>query len=329
MHRKRELGRGERVLPGLWRLRLPLPWPGIPHCNAWAIASGSGVILVDTGMHEPGSFAQLELAMEKVNLRIEHVRQLLITHAHSDHWGQAAPILERAGCEMWLHPNHAHATARVEEPEAALARRLEVGRQSGVPPDALQRYAEIVKDSPSGVAKVIEPDHDLVAGMTVRSDLGDWVVYETPGHCPSHVCLFQPERRILISGDHVLGRISLFYEYGWSPDPVGEFLASLDVVDALDARLCLSGHGKTFTDVHGHIEANRKLVTERMETVLGGLTGGPTTALALAQTVYEEPMNQANAAWLIVQSLCYLTHLEALGRVTRESDGEVEHWRRV
>ena len=28
--------RTERVLPGIWRLRLPLPWPGVPHGNAWA-----------------------------------------------------------------------------------------------------------------------------------------------------------------------------------------------------------------------------------------------------------------------------------------------------
>ncbi len=83
---------------------------------------------------------------------------------------------------------------------------------------------------------------------------------ETPGHAPSHVCLFQPERRLLISGDHVLGRISLYFDYGWTPDPIGEFLASLDRVDQLDARLALSGHGKPFIDVHGHVEANRRLV---------------------------------------------------------------------
>src|SRR5450432_4567002 len=64
---KRELGRGERVLPGVFRLRLPLPWPGVPHCNAWAVAAGDGVVLIDTGMHEPGSLAQLERAMDQVN----------------------------------------------------------------------------------------------------------------------------------------------------------------------------------------------------------------------------------------------------------------------
>ena len=110
MARQRELGRGERVLPGLWRLRLPLPWPGIPHCNAWAIASGSGVVLVDTGAHGPGSMADLELALHQVRLRVQDVRLVVCTHAHADHYGQAAPVAELAGCEVWMHPNHEHAT---------------------------------------------------------------------------------------------------------------------------------------------------------------------------------------------------------------------------
>jgi glyoxylase-like metal-dependent hydrolase (beta-lactamase superfamily II) len=327
MSRKRELGRGERVVPGLWRLRLPLPWPGIPHCNAWAMAAGSGVVLVDCGMHEPGSLAQLEHAMEQVHLRLENVRLLAITHAHNDHWGNAGPVVDRAGCPMWMHPNHAHSTRKVDDPEMALARALEVGRQSGVPPGALQRYVEVAKDTPSGIARIVTPDRDLVEGVEIESDLGVWTVHETPGHCPSHVCLFQPDRRILISGDHVLGRISVYYEYGWSLDPVGEFLRSLDKVDALDARLALSGHGKPFTDVHGHIEANRKLVAERLETVYDGLGAGTRTVLDLARTVYDEPMTQANAAWLIAQTLCYLRHLEVLGRVEHEPEGEVEQWR--
>src|SRR5262249_4940673 len=102
MARSRELGRGERVIPGLWRRRPPLPRPGVPHCSAWAIRAGDGVVLVDTGMHEPGSMAELERAMAQVGLVVEDVRLLACTHAHIDHWGQAATIRERAGCEFWL-----------------------------------------------------------------------------------------------------------------------------------------------------------------------------------------------------------------------------------
>ena len=325
---RKELGRGERVIPGLWRLRLPLPWPGVPHGNAWAIAAGSGVVLVDTGYFEPGSLAQLERAMGQVGLGVEHVRLLAVTHAHSDHWGQAAPIIERAGCELWMHPDHEHATRSAEDPEAALARRLEVGRQSGVPPAVLERYAERFSGGmPSGIARVIEPDRPLVDGVQIETDLGLWDVYETPGHAPSHVCFYQPERRLLISGDHVLGRISLYYDYGWTPDPVGEFLASLDRVEGLGARLGLSGHGRPFVDVAGHIVASRQLVNQRLDAALGALADGPHTVLEVAPEVLDRAVRPENASWLLSETLCYLQHLERRGQVAREPDGDVDRWR--
>ncbi len=314
------------MLPGLWRLRLPLPLPGVPHCNAWAIASGSGFVLIDTGMHEPGSIAQLERALDQVDLRLEQVRLLVCTHAHPDHWGQAAPIVERAGCELWMHPNHGPAFANVTHPETALAQRLEVGRQSGVSERALAEYAEQAKAHPSGVAGVIEPDRPLIDGVQVQTDLGCWRVYETPGHAPSHVCLHQPERRLLISGDHVLGRISLYFDYGYSPNPVGEFLSSLDRIDALDARLALSGHGKPFVDVRGHIQANRRLVRERMVRVLAALADRPRTAAQIAPEVYDEPLRPTNGAWFLPQTLAYLRQLEQSGQVRGEPDGGAESW---
>jgi glyoxylase-like metal-dependent hydrolase (beta-lactamase superfamily II) len=329
MSGRRARGRGERVLPGLWRLRLPLPWRGVPHGNAWAIAAGAGFVLIDTGMHEAGSMAELERALEEVGMRLEGVQLLACTHAHSDHWGQAAPICERADCQLWMHPNHAHATQGALMPEKALERRLEVGRQSGVPEAALRSYAERARDLPSGVARVIEPDRALVAGIEIDTDLGAWTVYETPGHAPSHVCLFQRERRLLISGDHLLGRVSLYYDYGWTPDPVGEFLDSLGTVEKLDARLCLAGHGRPFADVRGHIEANRRVVGERLRSVRAALSGGPRAAVEIVPDVYGEPLTETNAGWLLSQTLCYLRHLELGGSVARALDGEVERWRTV
>jgi glyoxylase-like metal-dependent hydrolase (beta-lactamase superfamily II) len=313
------------VLPGIWRLRLPLPWPGVPHCNAWALAAGDGIVLVDTGMSEPGSLAQLERALGQVNLKLEHVRLVVCTHAHSDHYGQAAPVLARAGCELWMHPNHAHSTRTAQDPEQALQRRLEVARQSGVPEEPLTRYAESRRGQRFGIAEVVEPDRHLVAGVEVDSDLGSWQVLETPGHAPSHVVLFQPERRLLISGDHLLGRVSLYYDYGWTPDPVGEFLTSLDKVDALGARLCLAGHGRPFTDVHAHVEGNRALVRERLETLVTALAGGPLTGYEAAAALHGEHFTQATAGWFLPETLCNLTHLEATGRARRLA-GEPERW---
>jgi glyoxylase-like metal-dependent hydrolase (beta-lactamase superfamily II) len=322
---KRELGRGERVLPGLFRLRLPLPWPGVPHCNAWAVAHGDGFVLFDTGMHDADSISHLERALEMCDLRLEQTRLVVCTHAHTDHCGQAATIVERAGCELWMNPHHEHLNRMIEDPDTVFERRIEIARQSGVPEEPLRRYAAERSTRGSGIAGPIEPDRDLVNGVTIGSDLGEWVVYETPGHAPSHVCMFQPERRLLVSGDHLLGRISLYFDYGYSPDPVGEFLGSLDVVERLGARLCLAGHGRTFSDVHAHIQGNRALVGERLASLQAALDGNELTVFELVPHVYGDSLSQQNAHWLLSKILCYLTHLQALGRV-RRIPGEPERW---
>ena len=139
--RRRELARADRVLPGLWRLRLPLPWPGVPHVNAFAIAAGNGVVLVDTGLYEPGGLRQLELALDQAGLRLEHVRLLVCTHAHSDHYGLAgADRRARRGASCGCTRTTSHMTRAAADPERAFERRFEVARQSGVPADALAAY---------------------------------------------------------------------------------------------------------------------------------------------------------------------------------------------
>lgn len=323
--RSREVGRGERVLPGVWRLRLPLPWPGVPHCNAWALAAGDGIVLVDTGRHEPGSWAHLERALDQVGLRVELVRLVVITHAHVDHCGQAPPIADRAGCEIWMHPSHAHYAAGADDPEQALGRRAEVARQSGVPEAPLRRWLERRRTQGTGQAGELRMDRELVHGVTVSTDLGELGVVETPGHAPSHVCLHLPEQRLLISGDHLLGRVSLYFDHGYTRDPVGEFLSSLDRAEGLDARLCLSGHGRPFTDVPGHIAANRALVAERLDAVRAALAAAPSTAYDVARTVYGEMFMEETATWLLTKTLCWLTHLERRGEASHDG-GSPEIW---
>ncbi|TML02558.1 MAG: MBL fold metallo-hydrolase [Actinobacteria bacterium] len=324
--RKRELGRGERVVPGVWRLRLPLPWPGVPHCNAWAVAAGDGIVLFDTGMHEPGSLAHLERALAQVNLSLDNVRLLVCTHAHSDHYGQAADIVDRAGCELWMHPNHEHMTRAAQDPDAALERRIEIARQSGVPEEPLRAYAEARRGQGFGISRIIEPDRPLLPDVTIETDLGTWQVDETPGHAPSHVCMFQPEHRMLISGDHLLGRVSLYYDYGYTPDPAGEYLESLDVVDRLDSNLCLAGHARPFRDVSKKIEATRGTVLERIERVRACLDGVPKTPFEIVPQFLEDPdPSPLLLNWGLTEVLVYLNHLEKRDHAQRHA-GDVATW---
>ena len=153
-----------------------------------------------------------------------------------------------------MHPAWGHVRAMAEDPDAALDDRIEVARQSGVPAAALERYESRAAATGTCIDRVVPPDRELVRRRRGRDRPRLLAgAYETPGHAPSHVVLHQPESGLLISGDHLLGRISLFFDHGHTPDPVGEFLASLDEVDALDVRLCLPGHGRTFRDVGAKI----------------------------------------------------------------------------
>jgi len=327
--RRNEVARSERVLPGVWRLRLPCPWPGVPHVNAWALSRPDGVVLFDTGIAGEDGLHQLELALGQAKMKLRDVRLLVCTHSHTDHYGLAGPIVDAAGCELWMHPAWEHVRAMAEDPDRALERRIEVARQSGVPASALERYeASRKKGEAPLIERVVAPDRELVDGLEVATELGFLRVYETPGHAPSHVVLHEPESGVLISGDHLLGRVSLFFDHGHTPDPVGEFLTSLDVVDELDVRLCLAGHGRPFRDVGAKIEANRALVAEQLGRVRDALGAEERTAFDLVPALLgPENVSASTAGWGLQLALAYLDHLAVLGEAERVEGTDPVAWR--
>jgi glyoxylase-like metal-dependent hydrolase (beta-lactamase superfamily II) len=297
--------------------------------NSYAVRTNDGLVLVDTGIHEAGALEELQRALAQAGHRLHDVHLIVCTHAHSDHYGLAAPIIEATGAKLWMHPNHEHMTRAMADPEQALERRIEVARQSGVPLQPLREWAERRRSDPPSIAGVVLPDRELVQGVEVETELGNWIVHETPGHAPSHVVLFQPEHRLLLSGDHLLGRVSLYFDFGWTPDPIAEFGTSLDRVEQLKARLCLSGHGRPFTDVQAHIDANRAEIRERLERAMAAAAGESRSAFELVPEVFGRDLDPMMATWMLTLMLCFLTHLERGGRVQKvppESDDEPERW---
>jgi glyoxylase-like metal-dependent hydrolase (beta-lactamase superfamily II) len=327
--RRPEAPRSEKVLPGIWRLRLPLPWPGVPHGNVWAVAADGGIVLFDTGIGGKGRLRQFDLALGQAGLGLEDVRLLVCTHSHTDHYGLAAPIVEGAGCELWMHPAWEHVRLLADDPAAALEQRLEVARQSGVPIAGLERYRESrSEDDDNGIDAIVEPDRDLLPGVEVETDLGVWQVYETPGHAPSHVVLHQPERKLMISGDHLLGRTVLFFDHGHSPDPVGEFLGSLDEVEPLAVDLCLPGHGRPFRDPKAKIAEGRRQVDELLGKTREALGGGEKTGFKIvAEIVGAENVNTPVSAWVLQIVLSCLDHLAILGEVEKVDGTDPQRWR--
>jgi glyoxylase-like metal-dependent hydrolase (beta-lactamase superfamily II) len=322
--------RTERILPGIWRLKLPCPWPGVPHGNAWVMQRGAGIVLFDTGVGGRGRLRMLDIALAQAGFGVENVKLVVCTHAHSDHYGLAASICEETGCELWMHPKWEHIRLQADDPQAALEGRLEVGRMSGVPIVALDRYRQDRGDKPEDLIDGIRaPDRELVPGVEVETDVGTWGVIETPGHAPSHVCLHQPERRLLVSGDHLLGRTALFFDYGHTPDPFGEYLASLDRVEPLAVDLCLPGHGKPFRDPEAKIADVRRKAGELLGQVRAQFADGaePTAFEVVEGIVGRENLSPTTGGFMLQIVLACLDHLAGRGDARRVPDTDPQRWR--
>ena len=329
MARRRELARADRVLPGLWRLRLPLPWPGVPHGNAYAIAAGDGVVLVDTGLHEPGSMRQLELALDQAGLRVEHVRLVVCTHAHSDHYGQAAPIMERTGAELWMHPNHEHMTKAAEDPERAFERRFEIARQSGVPADALERL--------QGGARRPEVRHrrDRDAGSRAASRAWRSRPTSATGRCtrrpatrPRTWCSTSPSagccsrattcsaasRSTTTSATRPTRRASSCRASTWS---TGSTSSSCSPATAARCATRAPSPRRTGARSPSASSASAR-----------SLADGPRTAFDIVPEMLDvELPGPMMIGWGLSEALCYLSHMELGGEVERVDGEDPERWR--
>src|SRR5262249_38447376 len=139
-------------------------------------------------------------------------------------------------------------------------------------------------------------------------------VLEAPGHSPSHVILHQPDSGLAVTGDHLLGRVVLHFDHGYSPDPVAEYLTSLTATEGLGLELCLAGHGRTFRDPAGKIEEPRELIATTRQAIVGLLAERPRTAFELLREIRgEEFADHPATCYEISLFLAFLDTLAATG----------------
>ncbi len=292
------------------------PGSGIPHCNAWVVdaVGGEGHVLFDCGLSTERSLEQLTDALHQIGKRPRTPPSWSARTRTSITTAWRRPSSTRPAASSGCTPTTSTSRRRWKTRSGCWSSASPSDARVACPEELLQHYREAGVAPQDGVSGLVEPDRDLVEGVEVETAVGTWRTVETPGHAPSHVSLYQPERRLLIAGDHILGRVALYYDYGWTDDPVAEYLASLDKLDALDARLCLPGHGKSFTDVKGHVEAHREAALGRLDRVEDVVRAkGPATAIEMIPEIYGRPLSAENAGWLISETMCYLRHLERQG----------------
>ena len=308
------------VRPGLTTLRLPLPWAWITHVNAYTLdRDDGGITLIDCGgAGHASAWDALVVALEKSGREVGDIRELVLTHAHSDHLGLAVRIVAESGCTMWMHPAHHAFTDGALDPVGIYAARERRALAEGVPEDEVHDYADVGEERDAALGP-LPPFSELRDGTVVDSVLGPWRTLETPGHTPSHVCLYHDDERLLVVGDLVSRIYAPWFDYGYSPDPVGEFLASLDLVDGLDVELALPGHGRPIADLRDVVAMHRDEAETRLERVVAAVADSPGTAYDLGRRVFGEVDHSYEAVSRLLETMSYLKHLRATGRVTRET----------
>ncbi|MFP4038025.1 MAG: MBL fold metallo-hydrolase, partial [Desulfobacteraceae bacterium] len=158
---------------------------------------------------------------------------------------------------------------------------------------------------------------------------------ETPGHTRGHICLYEPDRKILIAGDHVLVDITPNIT-SWSDEgnPLKQYMSSLDKVYELDVDLVLPGHRRVFRNHRERIEQLKHHHQERLDEVVSILENGQRTAYQVASQMswdmtYDSwdvfPLPQK---WFALgEALSHLRYLEEEGQVQNQArDGVVVYW---
>jgi glyoxylase-like metal-dependent hydrolase (beta-lactamase superfamily II) len=309
------------VLPGLWSVRVPLVWPGISHVNVVVVENeGPGVMLVDCGTAgDETCWEALVHGLDGTGHAMEDVTDLVVTHAHSDHFGLAARVVAESGCTMWMHPAHEAFTDAARDPGRIHAARGRRARAEGVPEEALPMYADTGEETDFALWP-LPAFRELHAGMELPSGLGPWEVLETPGHSPSHVSLYQRERRLLLLGDLVSRIFAPWYDYGYTADPVAELSGSLDLIAELDVELALPGHGRPISgeDLTGIIAMHRHEIAHRLELVEAEVAREPGPAYEIGLRAFGPESTGMAEVGRLQEAMACLRHLRLQGRVQRE-----------
>jgi glyoxylase-like metal-dependent hydrolase (beta-lactamase superfamily II) len=198
----------------------------------YCIVDPDGLTLIDTGVKqtEGNILPQLRAA----GYSPSDVKRILITHGHLDHIGGLPALKAATGAQV--------VTSEDERPYVEGKFPAPLPTRESLPPLAQMMHPG---------KKVPEPgtpvDRTVVDGDLLHEVFSGLQVVATPGHSPGHVSYWQPERRILFTGDVVMRLPGLRLPYAAFTPDMAQSKRSLQRVAALDAQIICFGHGVPMT----------------------------------------------------------------------------------
>jgi glyoxylase-like metal-dependent hydrolase (beta-lactamase superfamily II) len=356
----------DEVAPGILRIQIPIHLPGLGHVNCYVLEDDRGVTLVDPGLPDPGSNADLVSKLASAGIPAERIHTVLVTHSHPDHFGGAGRLRVEHHCEVVAHEDFTTpfdpqpvdlelveletgspgAAGATDGPTFDLGEQVEV---EGVDGPINQRLASVLfgtgplPDIPARPTPYGEPGFRPGEGelefmrswddmtkkgllqLSPTSRVADsewltiggrqWQALHTPGHTGDHLCLYDPEAGVMLSGDHVLPTITPHIS-GLTPssDALADFFQALNRVAEL-AGTCtvLPAHGLPFTDLPGRVAEIIEHHDERLARIMDiGAAIGTAGVLPYSRELFEErnwgPMAES-------ETYAHLEHLRLLGRM--------------
>ncbi|MHB8317726.1 MAG: MBL fold metallo-hydrolase [Acidimicrobiales bacterium] len=315
----------ERVRPGVWSIPVPIPDNPLRYVLVYLFELDDGIALVDAGWNTEAAWSALNEGIAMAGGSMSDVRAVVVTHIHPDHYGLAGRIREACGAWIGLHPlDAALLKGRYLDMDELVERMSHLLRVSGVPEEKLPDLSRASMEI-RAVVSMAEPDVLIEDGAKIEFPGWDLEAIWTPGHSPGHICLYSDRQEFLLSGDHVLPRITpnISFHTQQAGDPLGNYLESLTRVDALKVEEVFPAHEYRFSGHHERIAEIVRHHESRLDAIYEILTDRPgasvweiTTSLRWSRPWDEIPSFMQRAA--NGETLAHLVVLEARHRVERK-----------
>ena len=318
----------ERIRPDLHRIEVPLPENPLKSFNSYVVTSGDRNLVIDTGMMRPECERVLRAGLDELDVQLGET-DFFITHLHADHMGLVTELATDTSTVYFNRPDNRVVVAAREDHSRFFDRLIGHTRRGGF---SEQEIEESLREHPG--YKYSPPDYPPFRFVEDGDELevGEYrfVVVATPGHTPGHRCLYEPEHKLFLSGDHVLGDITPnITVWAMDDDSLGDYLASLDKVAELDVELVLPGHRTSFNGFQGRIDELKRHHRHRLDEVLAVLAAGTGTAYQVASQMTWDIVAKSWQDFPVVQKwfavseatshLRYLEHRDQV--VSAEQDG--------